>query len=229
MQNDELTFFQGKPAEYAELLRVTSEAVRAADSSAVVVQGGAAGLNAFESEDFWRDVFAVDGAGEWFDVANVHSLSGSVDLFVEDWKTILADYGMDDKPIWVTEAQFGSKIHEPPTDPSTWGESPPPPTTTSKTQEELVRDGVLMAFAHGADKIFWTTYQAPPSFKLGNDSLAEEMNDVAFVNSDGTPRDSHTWFVEYVGKLNQFTTVRSDNDQLIFTTPTGEVTYANPE
>lgn len=220
MQGPELTFFQGSPEEYAALLTEISAAIRAADSEAKVVQGGAAGAGA-KTWDFWNTMFSTENIADAFDIANIHSLSGSADLYVEEFKALMEDHGISGKPIWVTEAQFGDQVHQPPPPP---GQAPSAPQQT--TQETLVRDGVLLAFAHGADKIFWTTYRAP---RGGGDRLAQEMAEVAFVNGDGSERPSHRWFEEYAEKLNDFTSLSEQEGELIFTTPSGEVRYANPE
>ncbi len=223
MQGEGLTFFQGTPEDYATLLKITAEAIRASDANAFVVQGGAAGAGQ-KTWDFWNKVFAVVGVSETFDIANIHSLGSSEDLYVQDWKNILKAHGID-KPIWVTEAQFGQKMSGPLSLPGQ-----PSNPAANKDQEELVRDGVLLAFAHGADKIFWTTYAAP-RFEKGE--LAEEMNRAAFIDADGTKRPSYRWFQEYTEKLNNFTAITEKTENsatsLVFETPDGGVTYAKPE
>lgn len=221
MQGEGLTFFQGTPEDYAQLLKITAEAIRAADENAIVVQGGAAGAGQ-KTWDFWNRVFAVAGVSNTFDIANIHSLGSSADLYVEDWKNVLTAHGIN-KPIWVTEAQFGQNLPGPMPIPGQAANH-----GANKNQEELVRDGVLLAFAHGADKIFWTTYQVP---KFSQGDLAKEMENVAFVDADGTKRPAYNWLKEYVEKLNTFTTVaEADNKtQLQFETPDGVVTYPMPQ
>lgn len=105
-----LDFYQEGPEEYAELLKRTYEAIKAADQSAQVLIAGAAGGNESFLE-FYRQVFSVDGIENYFDIANVHCISNDEyeNYNVVPYSGLLTEFGID-KPIWVTEAE--AIVHE---------------------------------------------------------------------------------------------------------------------
>jgi hypothetical protein len=107
-----MQFFVGGPQAYASLLNVTTPAIRAADANATVLIAAAAGGNE-EFLGFYRELFAIPGVIENFDIANVHCISNDdIETFnVAPYAEMLAEFGID-RPIWVTEAEaFVS--HEP--------------------------------------------------------------------------------------------------------------------
>lgn len=105
--SDTLDFFIGDADDYADLLEETSTAVKAADPSAKVLIAGAAGGDD-RFLDFYRGVFSHHAEiPNTFDIANVHCISNdSYSSFnVEPYRNMLAEFGLDSKPIWVTEAE----------------------------------------------------------------------------------------------------------------------------
>ena len=139
-----------------------------------------------------------------------------------------------EKPIWVTEAQFGSFLPVPPPpagqpfEPADMVQKELPPDTI---QKQLVEDGVLLAFAHGAEKIFWTTFRAP-RFAGSN---TEEFQEVAFVDIDDNRRPAYDVLADYVAKLNRFSSAEvftptdpPERLEIRFITPQGEIIYPLP-
>jgi hypothetical protein len=104
--SETLDFFVGNAADYRDLLARTYSAVKAADPSANVLIAGAANVDP-QNLDFYRDVFRSEEARNSFDIANVHCISsGDVpSLNVGPYKEMLAEFGLDSKPLWVTEAE----------------------------------------------------------------------------------------------------------------------------
>jgi hypothetical protein len=104
------------PAEYVELLRAGSQAVRAEDPQARVVLGGLAG-----NDYAWLERLYAAGARGLFDVAAVHPYTGSVDptwcwdqagttrlakdafCAIEEVHRTMAAAGDAAVPIWLTE------------------------------------------------------------------------------------------------------------------------------
>lgn len=101
-----LSFYKQEPVDYAELLIKTSQAIRQADPDAKVVIAGAAGGND-QFLNFYRQVFGNEETLTAFDIANVHCISNdNYDSFnVEPYKRMLTEFGLESKPIWVTEAE----------------------------------------------------------------------------------------------------------------------------
>lgn len=140
---DGLQFFIGEPADYAELLKKTSSAIRAAHPGAQVVIAGAAGGDDFFL-DYFREVFKDTETHDAFDIANVHCISGGdIDSFnTKPYSEMLAEFRID-KPIWVTEAEaFESKD--------------PKDGPIYDIGKQLLKSSTN-AIANGATKIFFTS------------------------------------------------------------------------
>jgi hypothetical protein len=140
MQRDWLVFFAGSAAEYFEILKTTYEAVKAADSNAIVVAGGMAGVME-DMQDFWAEVFSLGGM-EYFDIGNIHSInSDSLGVNAPEYQAFLDGQGVDVE-FWVTEVELGSMD----------------PVKNDNVDEDMPRRMVtsfVLAFASGADKIFY--------------------------------------------------------------------------
>lgn len=103
--SEDLLFFTGNPqsTEYLEVLRVTAGAVKEADSDARVLNGGIAALTPRE-KPFWVEV--LGGGAASIDVLTVHAISAAEDLNLTALEALMKELGLD-KPVWVTEIQFG--------------------------------------------------------------------------------------------------------------------------
>lgn len=146
--SDTLDFFVGDADDYADLLEETSTAVKAANPGASVLIAGAAGGDD-RFLDFYRGVFSHHSEiPNTFDIANIHCISNdSYSSFnVEPYKNLLAEFGLDSKPIWVTEAEAIISND----------------ATTNATQ---TYNSAKNARALGAQRIFFTRYSFEGSMK----------------------------------------------------------------
>lgn len=138
-----LDFWKGNASDYVELLTRTHTAVKEADPSAKVLIAGAAG-GSDEFLNFYRGVFQDETARNSFDIANVHCISNdSYESFnVEPYKNMLAEFNLDGKPVWVTEAE--AIVSE-----------------DAAANYSQTYASVRSALAFGARKIFFTRYGFP--------------------------------------------------------------------
>jgi hypothetical protein len=182
MQDGFNTFFDGSPEDYLEILKATYQAVRAADPEAKVVQGGMAGMESW-MVSFWEPI--LEEGQRYFDIANIHSIGASEVLNVPEFKTLLARYGID-KPVWVTEAQHRAGT-------TLYGEE-----LSLEQHAEVMVTSYVLSFAHGVDKIFYTSFRAPPS---GDPQFGQS----ALVGSKGEKRPAYYAVETMINKLNGFT------------------------
>lgn len=98
------SYFREAPQEYAKILKAAYEAVKSVDPSILVAYTGTAGV-----PSAWiRKTFEAGAAG-CFDIMNVHPYShptqpeGSVDGRLETLRKLMVEYGVADKPVWITE------------------------------------------------------------------------------------------------------------------------------
>ena len=98
-------FFRGcDPVQFAQTLKVAYEAVKSVDPGVRVAFGGTAGV----PFDWIRKVYE-SGAAKSFDIMAIHPYShphrpeGVVDVNIEKLRVLMAEFGIGDKPIWITE------------------------------------------------------------------------------------------------------------------------------
>ena len=138
MQGPELTFYQEDSNSYLELLKLSHQAIKAADPNSQVLLGGQAGMQS-KFVDYWKPI--IRGASGYFDIGNIHSISSrDLDFFASEYREFLDDNAFERTRFWVTEALVGI-----------------PPGEQKLTDDELARrtmTGYASSFAAGADVIF---------------------------------------------------------------------------
>ena len=188
---EELKFFVGSSQEYLEILKTSYGAVKKADPEAKVAHAGMAGIE----QDFWNPIFA--GGGNYFDIANIHTISTDEkreDLFVVKFKKYLEKFGIKDKPVWVTEVQFGELMDK--------------PKDIEGFNRTLAKSSVF-ALAQGADKLFyienWTTWDNPGAFKPSKeDEKDKEAKKEPKPKIDLTNNSTHKVYLNLITNLNSF-------------------------
>jgi hypothetical protein len=202
---EDLKFFVGTSKEYFEILKTSYESIKKADSKAKVLHAGMAGMHN-DFVEFWTPVFEL-GAGKYFDIANIHSIStneNTEDLFVIRFKRFLEKFGLEKKPIWVTEAQYGGLMEKPKNIPEF---------------DKLMARSTVFALAKGADKIFlienWTTWgdEAPiePPEPDKDDKGDKEKGPPPKV--DLTDSSTHKVYLNLLEKINSFDKIETLNEK----------------
>lgn len=138
---EDLKFFYGTSEEYVEILKTSYEAIKQADPDAKVLHAGMAGMDQ-NFQDFWDPIYATEDIGNYFDIANIHTISTTEkreDLFIDKYTAFLNTYGLEDKPIWITELQIGDLVDI--------------PEDTASFNRLMVKSSIF-SLALGADKLF---------------------------------------------------------------------------
>jgi hypothetical protein len=139
--DSENKFFVGTSDEYLEILKESYETIKEEDPEAKVLHAGLAGFIS-EDEEQWRPFFEA-GAGEYFDIANLHTIDTTdsrEDLNVIRFSEFLEEFDLEDKPLWITETQFGGL-----------GSSP----EGIENFDRLLARATVLALVKGADKILY--------------------------------------------------------------------------
>jgi polysaccharide biosynthesis protein PslG len=107
-------FWNGTPAQYAALLAITSSTIRQIDPTATVVLGGQAFVDrpGHVASDFLTHILgdADHPAGANFDIAAFHFYlrPDQAPQDFAEFKAALTQFGIDNRPIWITEAGLPS-------------------------------------------------------------------------------------------------------------------------
>ncbi|TSC94351.1 MAG: hypothetical protein Athens101428_304 [Candidatus Berkelbacteria bacterium Athens1014_28] len=189
---EELKFFVGTSAEYLEILKASHGAIKKADPEAKVAHAGMAGMQQ-NFQDFWNPIFAGDG-GDYFDIANIHTINTDEkreDMYVMKFKKYLEKFGIKNKPVWVTEVQFGELMNK--------------PKDIEKFDKILAKSSVF-ALAQGADKLFyienWTTWDDPDAFKPPEEGEKDKKEPK--TKMDLSNNSTHKVYLNLVSKINSF-------------------------
>jgi len=140
-------------------------------------------------QDFWDPVFAA-GGGDYFDIANIHTINTNFkreDMYVIKFKKYLEKYGLDDKPIFITEVQFGNLAQKP---------------TNLKDFEILIVKSTAFSLALGADKLFYIdNWMFWDTIKNNN---KEEKKNRPKVDPKALTSSTHQVYLNLVNLLNNF-------------------------
>lgn len=138
-----------KPAEYAAVLIASAAAIRAADPSAKVASAGFFLPRMPSGRAYFEQVFAVPGAKDAIDVANVHCYFQEDNLDAVDSTLDVVRAVLPGKALWVTETSVPSNQAKP------W--------QTPAWQASMVAAIYGEFLAGGADRVFWHTLADPPT------------------------------------------------------------------
>ena len=199
MQGPELCFFQEPPQSYVELLAISYAAIKSADSTAVVLLAGQAGMH-MEATDYWSEVLA--NPRTTYDIANIHSINCSdiqqdAAFWAPEYIFFLAALGHGGSPYWITESATGSMDPKHKLD------------DDAATEDRNARHrfiGTVVAFAEGAERIFHCVAFDPRGKKL--------QVEVGVFNLLGTA----------IGEFE--TATRTSPSSVCFTMPDGRQIYA---
>ena len=211
---EDLKFFVGTSQEYLDILKSSYQVIKHADPEAKVLHAGMAGMDQ-DFQNFWQPIFA-GGGGDYFDIANIHTISTDEqreDLFVIKFKRFLEQYDIKDKPIWITEVQFGDLMGRP---------------RDITGFEKLMTKGTVFSLAQGADKLFYIEnwlhwdeeYEELKSEKELGDSAAEEKEEKdkepekkPTLDTEALSSSTHKTYLNLVDKVNDFDRIETIKEE----------------
>lgn len=183
------SFWAGTPAQYAELLAVTYDAIKRANPQAKVVLGGLALGGRRVNPNFLAEILsdARYPAARYFDIMNFHHYGSRQEARqkMEYVRNALAQVGALDKPIWITETGYSS-------DPSRQKD---PNYQGLEGQAQWLRD--MLPYLLGdlrADKVFWyRLYDYPDNF---NADVGARY--YGLIDNQGNPKPSYFAYQELI-------------------------------
>lgn len=198
---EELKFFVGTSADYLDILKASYETIKSSDSEAKVLHAGMAGMQQ-NFQDFWDPIFKA-GGGNYFDIANIHSIntdSKREDMYVIKFKKYLEDFGVKDKPIFVTEAQFGELADKP---------------ANIEEFDKLIARASIFTIAQGADVIFyienwlqWDRFKAEKEQNITGEEGEKEPGPMNY-SEEVLSSSTHKVYLNLVNKINKFDSIET--------------------
>jgi polysaccharide biosynthesis protein PslG len=189
-------FYRPAPSalEYAELLELSSKAIRSVDSKATIMLGGLPGNphqpGSIDGPRFLDELYRL-GAQRHFDAVAVHPYSANlagVRNQVAAARLVIAGHDDTDTPIWVTELGWGA-------DPDGEGRL----IQTVDGQAEMLRRSFGLVAARRAEwnvgGVLWYAWRDPPR----GQPACEWCRTAGLLAADGNPRPSWTAFAELSG------------------------------
>lgn len=125
--------------QYGHVLDLTAAAIRDADPTALVLNGGIYRPHRPHGEAWLKAL--VEQHGDAIDIVNVHSYPEEIGPFLRGIDTAVAV--ADGRPVWVTETSVSSERGE------AW-------------QANMLEQMVTGAFERGVERLFWHTLGDPP-------------------------------------------------------------------
>lgn len=177
---DLVEYWEGTQQEYVYLLKGCYRAIKAADPGATVAMGGLALTGARTYLPGLLRLIAADpdaaAYNDYFDVVAIHMYFDPhhVYQYTTETRRYLEDYGMGDKPIWITETNVPLRGAGVVPDAPRWG------FATEEEAAWYILQAISNAYAAGAERLMF--------FRLADDDM-----DIAYglVRNDGTPRPSY--------------------------------------
>jgi hypothetical protein len=99
------------PRRYAQLLRITHDAVTTADREARIVLGGMPGYVDLRAWDFLDRLYRQPGVKRWFDAVALHPYASDlrhVALQIKRTRRVMRAHDDGHSPVWITELGWGS-------------------------------------------------------------------------------------------------------------------------
>jgi hypothetical protein len=194
--------FAGTPQDYAHVLQISYQAIKASCPDCQVLIGG--WIIGKRDEQRWQnslsyfDQVLAAGGGNYFDIMNYHEYTPDGDFLtyyhVNGFNQVLAKYGFD-KPMWITEGNTPLVVN---------GQAV---YTVERQAQDLVKR-IVIAFDAGVEVYFWH----------GLDD-ARGSPGSGLVDENGTPKPDYYSLKLLISKINGFSSVeRLDlgNEDLYF-------------
>lgn len=167
------------PEQYAEVLRVTAQAIKTADPGATVLSGGIYRPHAPAGQSYMQQLFSIDGVLDAIDGVSLHCYFETDDLEPVDRTLQAAKDLAPGKPVWITETSVPSQR--------------PKPWVNEEWQGRMVAAIIGAFIAGGAQEVFWHTLADPPSSirvrnPFSSHSLLRSLSSNAPLDA-GMPRD----------------------------------------
>jgi hypothetical protein len=147
------------PGKYARLVQISHDAIKSRDPKAQIVLAGLASYGDVTAWDFLKNLYAVAGIKNYFDVAALHPYARDVDhvrLAIGRFRAVMTNHVDGATPLWITELG--------------WGSAPPDRFGINKGltgQQQMLTDSFKLILSHrsawNVQRIYWYRLRDDPA------------------------------------------------------------------
>ncbi len=145
------------PRRYAQLLRISHNAIKSKDPNAQIVLAGMPGFGEVRAWDFLRGLYSVAGIKGYFDATALHPYARDLSQFRQQigrFRMVMKNHSDGATPLWLTELGWGSAP------PDRFGINQGP-----QGQEKLLRGSFKLVLtrrkAWNVQRLFWFHWRDP--------------------------------------------------------------------
>ncbi len=99
------------PSKYAQLLRISHDAIKSVDPHAQIVLAGMPGYGDVTAWQFLYGLYSVPGIGRYFDAAALHPYARDLVHYkrqIQRFRTVMTNHHDGATPLWISEIAWGS-------------------------------------------------------------------------------------------------------------------------
>jgi hypothetical protein len=163
------------PSQFADVVRLTSAAIREADPTAKVLQGGIGRPSQIHGYEYMQALFKRPGFYEAVDIVSIHVYHRGPDVVRLESAIRKAQAVAKGKPVWLTEVSVPSVGRH------VW--------INEDWQAEMVFRTAMTAMRLGVEKVFWHTLVDPPERISAQARSGSASNSLFAREEDGSLRE----------------------------------------
>ncbi|MGH2924961.1 MAG: glycosyl hydrolase [Solirubrobacterales bacterium] len=186
---------QPSPPKYAQLLKVSHDAIKSADRNAQIVLAGMPGYGDINAWDYLSRLYSVGGVKPYFDDAAVHPYGRTVEQSSQEIKkvrTVMSAHDDQDTPLWITEIGWGSAP------PDHFGINQGP-----QGQQKLLGGAFKLILSHRREwnigRLFWFHWRDPQSPRPGTCSFC---GSAGLLAHNRAPKPAMATFKSFTADFN---------------------------
>ncbi len=145
------------PSKYAQLLRISHDAIKSVDPNAQIVLAGMPGYGEVTAWRFLSGLYSVPGVARYFDAAALHPYAKDLAHYkreIQRFRSVMRNHHDAATPLWISEIA--------------WGSAPPDRFGINKGpagQAQLLRNAFRLLLSHRAawnvQRVFWYHWRDP--------------------------------------------------------------------
>ncbi|MGH2964551.1 MAG: Ig-like domain-containing protein [Solirubrobacterales bacterium] len=177
------------PGEYAQLLRISHNAIKEEDHDGQIVLAGMPGYGDVTAWQFLYGLYSLPGVRRYFDAAALHPYARNLAVYkrqIQRFRAVMKNHGDSATPLWITEIA--------------WGSAPPDHYGINKGpagQAQLLRRAFDLILSHRAawnvQRVFWYHWRDPRRSQATCSFCAS----AGLVNANHVPKPAYSAFTRF--------------------------------